>query len=70
MAERSLVVGAVFECLAERELEVQTMLRSQSLTRECVVHVRDFAIIEAERLEVGETPVGLAEIRIKRDHRR
>ena len=52
----------VLERLAEREVEVIAVLFADVGPRELPAHDGDVARLEAERLEVGEAPPGLAEV--------
>ena len=65
--ERARVVLAIFQRLAERERDVQPVLPCKIVARERRAHVRDLGFVEAERLEIREAPVRLAEVRIERD---
>src|SRR5215475_14790870 len=60
VAERPLVLPAVFECLAERKAQVIVVGRLDSGARFLGAHGRDLLIREGVFLQIGEAPVGLA----------
>ena len=60
----ALVVAAVLVRLAEREQEIDLGLRRcRPAAADAPLHLRDRRVVEAVGLEVGEAPVGLAEVR-------
>ena len=72
MRKRIGVVRAIFERFAEREIEMEAMLRGKLIggkivARELRAHRRDLVVAEAEGLEIGEAPIRLAEAGIERD---
>ena len=58
-----LVVAAVLVGLAEREQEVDLRLGVVAWRGGALLHLGDHCVVEAIGLEVGEAPVGLAEVR-------
>ena len=67
MRERIGVFGAILQRLAQREIEMEAMLGVEIITKELRAHRRDLVVAEAEGLEIGETPIRLAEAGIERD---
>ena len=65
--EGFLVLRGVLQGLAQRKLQVETVLRRQGVAAQLGAHRLDLARVEAEGLEVGEAPVGLAEAAFQRD---
>src|SRR4051812_13085348 len=59
MAKAVLILATVLERLAEREMDVQRIVFVEP-SAECFTHLRDVAIRELERLEVGERPISVA----------
>ncbi len=62
MAPGAIVVAAVLVCLGERKQEIDLGLDGQAATRDATFHLGDASVVEAVGLQVGEAPVGLAEI--------
>ena len=67
MIEGGGMVGRVLQRLAEREMQVEAVVVGQPLPRQRRAHRRDVVGSEAEGLEVGEAPPGLAERRAAHD---
>src|SRR5687768_1434126 len=63
MLERLCIVAAVFECLAERELEMESIIGRELAASELLPHGLRLRGREAKGLEIRETPIRLAEIR-------
>ena len=53
--------------LAEREIEVDAVHQTQIVTGKLGMHRRDLAVLEPERLEIGERIIRIAEIRARSD---
>ena len=67
MRERVGVILAIFERLAKREFEMQAVFDGKIVALERALHDFNFWIAEAERLEVGEAPPRVAEVKISFD---
>ena len=61
--ERCGVFAAILERLAQCEVEMIAILGSEVVAGELCTHRVDLCVVEAERLEVCEAPVRLAEMR-------
>ena len=59
MVERALVIAAILERAAEREVEMERVDGSKVAAKRGL-HRLDVAVVEAEALEVGEAPPRLA----------
>jgi hypothetical protein len=66
MLEGGRVLVAVFQRLAQREVQVQAVLGVQVAALQLRAHPGDVGIVEAEGLEVGQAPPGIAEARFER----
>ena len=55
--------AAVFQGFAQREAQMITIDEPRGRRRFRRVHLRDFLLLETVRLQVGETPIGVAEVR-------
>jgi hypothetical protein len=57
--EGLLETSGVLEGLAEREVQVEAVLRAQVVARQRGAHRLDVRVAEADRLEVGQAPPAL-----------
>src|SRR6185369_4017111 len=67
VSKRLLVGLAVFERLAERELEMKAVIVCQVIALERPAYRPDIILRETEGLEIGKTPVSLAQRRLYLD---
>jgi len=68
VAIRGLRRASVFVRLAQREMQVQTVVIRQSAARsQGLLHRLDVGGAEADRFQIGEAPPGLAQRRLKLD---
>src|SRR3984957_6895158 len=64
VAKRRREIASIFQCLAEREVKMHTVLVVEIATFERVLHRVDLCIAETKRLQIRKAPVRLAEIGI------
>jgi len=67
LGKRLFVALRVFQCLAQREMQMVAILVRQPVLGEERLHVVHLFGVEAKRLEIRQTPIGFAESGRERD---